>query len=130
MTSRYLTKGCLPPPHFVTKSKNHFSIIHSLWEKTFRQLTSHNHPTDFDNFYLISRLMTFMSSRHILSSLRPSREAFETDPLLALDFLRVSGLMDGVYLPLDREGLETTTCHQESPDSHFRTKSRKRIENV
>ncbi|GBM98642.1 hypothetical protein AVEN_236806-1 [Araneus ventricosus] len=33
----------------------------------------------------------------------------ETDPLLALDFLRVGGLMDGVYLPLDREGLVIIT---------------------
>ncbi|GBN34223.1 hypothetical protein AVEN_176930-1, partial [Araneus ventricosus] len=36
------------------------------------------------------------SPEHILSCLRLSRETFETDPLLALDFLRVSGLMDGV----------------------------------
>ncbi|GBL90831.1 hypothetical protein AVEN_215561-1 [Araneus ventricosus] len=35
------------------------------------------------------------SPEHILSCLRLSRETFETDPLLALDFLRVSGLMDG-----------------------------------
>ncbi|GBN34197.1 hypothetical protein AVEN_25462-1 [Araneus ventricosus] len=33
---------------------------------------------------------------HILSCLRLSRETLETDPFLALDFLRVSGLMDGV----------------------------------
>ncbi|GBN64934.1 hypothetical protein AVEN_23300-1 [Araneus ventricosus] len=32
------------------------------------------------------------SPEHILSCLRLSREAFETDPLLALDFLRVSTL--------------------------------------
>ncbi|GBM46128.1 hypothetical protein AVEN_139335-1 [Araneus ventricosus] len=51
------------------------------------------------------------SPEHILSCLRLSRETFETDPLLALDFLRVSGLMDGVQLPLDREGLVTTTPH-------------------
>ncbi|GBM28187.1 hypothetical protein AVEN_36135-1 [Araneus ventricosus] len=44
---------------------------------------------------------------HILSCLRLSRQTFETDPLLALDFLRVSGLMDGVQLQLDREGLVT-----------------------
>ncbi|GBM27591.1 hypothetical protein AVEN_35255-1 [Araneus ventricosus] len=37
-----------------------------------------------------------VSPEHILSCLRLSRETFETDPLLALDFLRVSGLMDGV----------------------------------
>ncbi|GBO14548.1 hypothetical protein AVEN_264268-1 [Araneus ventricosus] len=36
------------------------------------------------------------SPEHILSCLRLSRETFETDPLLALDFLRVSGLMDDV----------------------------------
>ncbi|GBN75972.1 hypothetical protein AVEN_241427-1, partial [Araneus ventricosus] len=36
------------------------------------------------------------SPEHILSCLRLSRETSETDPLLALDFLRVSGLMDGV----------------------------------
>ncbi|GBO06673.1 hypothetical protein AVEN_90420-1 [Araneus ventricosus] len=36
------------------------------------------------------------SPEHILSCLRLSRVTFETDPLLALDFLRVSGLMDGV----------------------------------
>ncbi|GBN01549.1 hypothetical protein AVEN_109139-1 [Araneus ventricosus] len=36
------------------------------------------------------------SPEHILSCLRLSRETFETDPLLALDFLRLSGLMDGV----------------------------------
>ncbi|GBM10930.1 hypothetical protein AVEN_171418-1 [Araneus ventricosus] len=36
------------------------------------------------------------SPEHILSCLRLSRETFEADPLLALDFLRVSGLMDGV----------------------------------
>ncbi|GBO43143.1 UNC93-like protein [Araneus ventricosus] len=36
------------------------------------------------------------SPEHILSCLRLSRETFETDPLLALDFLRVSGIMDGV----------------------------------
>ncbi|GBL78777.1 hypothetical protein AVEN_65317-1 [Araneus ventricosus] len=36
------------------------------------------------------------SPEHILSCLRLSRETFETDPLLALDFLRVSALMDGV----------------------------------
>ncbi|GBN35637.1 hypothetical protein AVEN_77459-1 [Araneus ventricosus] len=36
------------------------------------------------------------SPEHILSYLRLSRETFETDPLLALDFLRISGLMDGV----------------------------------
>ncbi|GBM73711.1 hypothetical protein AVEN_251157-1 [Araneus ventricosus] len=36
------------------------------------------------------------SPEHILSCLRLSRETFETDSLLALDFLRVSGLMDGV----------------------------------
>ncbi|GBN05796.1 hypothetical protein AVEN_88101-1 [Araneus ventricosus] len=36
------------------------------------------------------------SPEHILSCLRLSRETFETGPLLALDFLRVSGLMDGV----------------------------------
>ncbi|GBN49098.1 hypothetical protein AVEN_207958-1 [Araneus ventricosus] len=36
------------------------------------------------------------SPEHILSCLRLSRETFETDPLLALDFLRVSGLMNGV----------------------------------
>ncbi|GBL76984.1 hypothetical protein AVEN_12647-1 [Araneus ventricosus] len=36
------------------------------------------------------------SPEHILSCLRLSRETFETDPLLALDLLRVSGLMDGV----------------------------------
>ncbi|GBM83479.1 hypothetical protein AVEN_74100-1 [Araneus ventricosus] len=36
------------------------------------------------------------SREHILSCLRLSRETFEIDPLLALDFLRVSGLMDGV----------------------------------
>ncbi|GBM10084.1 hypothetical protein AVEN_92912-1 [Araneus ventricosus] len=36
------------------------------------------------------------SPEHILSCLRLSRETFETDPLLALDFLRVSGLMEGV----------------------------------
>ncbi|GBN59832.1 hypothetical protein AVEN_212172-1 [Araneus ventricosus] len=35
------------------------------------------------------------SPEHILSCLRLSRETFETDPLLALDFSRVSGLMDG-----------------------------------
>ncbi|GBN47241.1 hypothetical protein AVEN_219628-1 [Araneus ventricosus] len=34
------------------------------------------------------------SSEHIPSCLRLSRETFGTDPLLALDFLRVSGLMD------------------------------------
>ncbi|GBO34053.1 hypothetical protein AVEN_183624-1 [Araneus ventricosus] len=37
-----------------------------------------------------------LSPEHILSCLRLSRETFETHPLLALDFLRVSGLMDGV----------------------------------
>ncbi|GBO29875.1 hypothetical protein AVEN_56735-1, partial [Araneus ventricosus] len=37
-----------------------------------------------------------VASEHILSCLRLSRETFETDPLLALDFSRVSGLMDGV----------------------------------
>ncbi|GBN94302.1 hypothetical protein AVEN_203284-1 [Araneus ventricosus] len=36
------------------------------------------------------------SPEHILSCLRLSREAFETDSLLALDFLRVRGLMDDV----------------------------------
>ncbi|GBN35032.1 hypothetical protein AVEN_88587-1, partial [Araneus ventricosus] len=36
------------------------------------------------------------SPEHILSCLRLSRETFETDPLLVLDFLIVSGLMDGV----------------------------------
>ncbi|GBM10476.1 hypothetical protein AVEN_109284-1 [Araneus ventricosus] len=36
------------------------------------------------------------SPEHILSCLRLSGETFETDPLLALDFLRVSALMDGV----------------------------------
>ncbi|GBN12084.1 hypothetical protein AVEN_51071-1 [Araneus ventricosus] len=36
------------------------------------------------------------SPEHILSCLRLSRETFETNPLLALDFLRVSGHMDGV----------------------------------
>ncbi|GBN95842.1 hypothetical protein AVEN_23369-1 [Araneus ventricosus] len=36
------------------------------------------------------------SPEHILSCLRLSRETFETDPLLALDLMRVSGLMDGV----------------------------------
>ncbi|GBL89388.1 hypothetical protein AVEN_225902-1 [Araneus ventricosus] len=36
------------------------------------------------------------SPEHILSCLRLSRVTFETDPLIALDFLRVSGLMDGV----------------------------------
>ncbi|GBL89392.1 hypothetical protein AVEN_241306-1, partial [Araneus ventricosus] len=36
------------------------------------------------------------SPEHILSCLRLSRETFVTDPLLALDFLRVSGLMDGI----------------------------------
>ncbi|GBM40076.1 hypothetical protein AVEN_23163-1 [Araneus ventricosus] len=36
------------------------------------------------------------SPEHILSCLRLSRETFETDPLLALDFLRVSGIIDGV----------------------------------
>ncbi|GBM86900.1 hypothetical protein AVEN_20642-1 [Araneus ventricosus] len=36
------------------------------------------------------------SPEHILSCLRLSRETFETDPLLALNFLRVSGLMDDV----------------------------------
>ncbi|GBM94293.1 hypothetical protein AVEN_31452-1, partial [Araneus ventricosus] len=36
------------------------------------------------------------SPEHILSCPRLSRETFEADPLLALDFLRVSGLMDGV----------------------------------
>ncbi|GBN64528.1 hypothetical protein AVEN_21653-1 [Araneus ventricosus] len=40
--------------------------------------------------------VTSASPEHILSCLRLSRETFETDPLLALDFLRVSGLMDGV----------------------------------
>ncbi|GBM81396.1 hypothetical protein AVEN_117570-1 [Araneus ventricosus] len=36
------------------------------------------------------------SPENILSCLRLSRETFGTDPLLALDFLRVSGLMDDV----------------------------------
>ncbi|GBN03555.1 hypothetical protein AVEN_146671-1 [Araneus ventricosus] len=36
------------------------------------------------------------SPERILSCLRLSRETFETDPLLALDLLRVNGLMDGV----------------------------------
>ncbi|GBN03935.1 hypothetical protein AVEN_79216-1 [Araneus ventricosus] len=36
------------------------------------------------------------SPEQILSCLRLSRETFETDPLLALVFSRVSGLMDGV----------------------------------
>ncbi|GBN63887.1 hypothetical protein AVEN_151792-1 [Araneus ventricosus] len=40
--------------------------------------------------------VTNASPEHVLSCLRLSRETFETDPLLALDFLRVSGLMDGV----------------------------------
>ncbi|GBN60061.1 hypothetical protein AVEN_214516-1, partial [Araneus ventricosus] len=36
------------------------------------------------------------SPEHILSCLRLSRETLEMDPLLALDFWRVSGLMYGV----------------------------------
>ncbi|GBO13899.1 hypothetical protein AVEN_74377-1 [Araneus ventricosus] len=36
------------------------------------------------------------SPEHILSCPRLSRETLETDPLLALDFLGVSGLMNGV----------------------------------
>ncbi|GBN86253.1 hypothetical protein AVEN_136280-1, partial [Araneus ventricosus] len=36
------------------------------------------------------------SPENIVSCLRVSRETFETDPLLALDFLRVIVLMDGV----------------------------------
>ncbi|GBL95834.1 hypothetical protein AVEN_227091-1 [Araneus ventricosus] len=36
------------------------------------------------------------SPEHILSCLRLSRETFEMDSLLALDFVRMSGLMDGV----------------------------------
>ncbi|GBM91272.1 hypothetical protein AVEN_7708-1 [Araneus ventricosus] len=48
------------------------------------------------------------SPERILSCLRLSRESFETDPLLALDFLRVSGLMDG----LTHGGYSVESCFE------------------
>ncbi|GFV67962.1 uncharacterized protein TNCV_1872441 [Trichonephila clavipes] len=49
------------------------------------------------------------SPEHILDCLGLALEDVHASPLLMLDFARVNGLMDLIQLPLDPEGLDTTT---------------------